>query len=126
MSASSARMFISSSTMRIRPCGSMSSNNMPWPGSWGCKKRLEPRLQGRGLEAEGTGGALVANAAVAVDEVEAIGPRRVGGLGVVLHVVEERGDAQAQPGDAGAGHGHPLGQVPGVGEDHVLLEVAGH
>src|SRR5512142_2122216 len=54
-----------------------------------------------GVEAEGTGLALVDDAAVGVDEVNAVGPAGVGLLGGVGKIVEQCGELDAELADAG-------------------------
>src|SRR5688572_31071202 len=53
-------------------------------------ERADRRLELVGRETEGAAAAVVGDAAVDVDEVEPIGPGRVGGVHRVVDVVNER------------------------------------
>ena len=77
------------------------------------------------MEAEGSGLALEADLALAVDQVQAVGPAGVGALGGVPGIVQKRGELDLQVADAGGGYVRTLVLVFGVGEEHLLAQIDG-
>ena len=77
------------------------------------------------MEAEGAGLALEADLALAIDEIEAVGPAGVGALGGVPGIVQKRGELDLQVADAGGGHVGALVLGFGIGEEHLLSQVDG-
>lgn len=99
----------------------------PWTSSscGGSDDALEGFFQLRGMEAVGAGGAFEGNAALRVDDVEAIGPGGVGLLGGVVDGVDQGGDFDFQAADAGLGDGFAFGGGFGIGVNDVLALVDG-
>src|SRR6185295_17029625 len=64
---------------------------------------LERLFDCGGLEPERARRALVGDAAVAIDDVEAVRPRGIGALDAVVGIVDERRQLDAQLGEADAG-----------------------
>ncbi len=83
-------------------------------------------LQLFGVEAEGAGLALVRHATGCVNQVEAIGPRRVRLLGGVTEFVEHRGNVDSQLAHAGSGDGSAFLFAPRTRENNLLFYVALH
>lgn len=79
-----------------------------------------------GLESEGTGAALVGDAAVGIDQVDAIGPAGVLSLSRVAEFVEDRGELNPQLADAEACDRCAFFLVPRTGEDDFILDIALH
>ena len=77
------------------------------------------------MEAEGARLALEADLALAIDQIEAVGPAGVGALGGVPGIVQKRGELDLQVADAGGGYVRTLVLVFGVGEEHLLAQVDG-
>ena len=78
------------------------------------------------MEAEGAGLALVDDAALGVDEVNAVGPAGVGLLGGVGEIVEQRGELDAELADAGGSEFSTFVLRFWAREDDVVLDVALH
>src|SRR3989442_1421409 len=78
-------------------------------GSW--DQPLEGERDFLRMETEGPGPALIGDAAVIVDNVEAIGPARVGLLGRVVDVIDQGGEMNAQLGEAILSNGTPLLEI---------------
>lgn len=77
------------------------------------------------MEAVGAWSAFEGDAALFVDEVEAIGPGGIGFLGGVVDGVDEGGDLDVQAADAGTGDGFAFGGGFGIGVDDLLAFVDG-
>lgn len=79
----------------------------------------------RGFEADGAGSGFVNDLTLLADEIEAAGPRGVGGFGCILHVVDDGGERDAEGPDAGGGvvvfHGLGFGGF----EEHLFFNIAG-
>ena len=79
-----------------------------------------------GLESERTGLAFVGDAAVGVDEVQAVGPGGVGLLRCVTEFVEDGGELDAELAHAGSGDEAAFVFILRAGEDDLILDVALH
>lgn len=76
------------------------------------------------VEAEGTGFAFIDDAALLIDEVEAVGPAGVSLLGRVIEVIEDGRELDAEFADAGVGDFAALVEVAGAGEDDTVFDIA--
>src|SRR6266849_10222266 len=72
----------------------------PWLACAGGCNAIELRFQKRRIEAKWSRLRLERYAAAAIDQVDAVGPSGVGALGRVAHVVDQRGNLDAQLPDA--------------------------
>lgn len=79
-----------------------------------------------GLESEGTGAALVCDAAVGVDQINAIGPAGVLPLSRIAELVEHRGKPDPQLAHAEPCKRRAFLLVPGTCEDDLILNIALH
>jgi hypothetical protein len=79
-----------------------------------------------GFEAEGAGFALVDYLALVIDEVQAIGPAGVGGLGGITELIENGGQLDSELADAGPGYERAFFFALGAGEDNLVLDIALH
>ena len=78
------------------------------------------------LEAEGAGAAFEGYVVVGVDEIDAVGPARVGLLGGVAEFVEHGREFDAQFADAGSGDRRALGFIFRTGQDDLIADVGFH
>ena len=78
------------------------------------------------LESKRAGLAFIDDAALVVDQVDAIGPSRIGALGGIAELVEDRGKFDSKLAYAGAGDQSALLFVFWAGEDNSVLNVALH
>ena len=77
------------------------------------------------VEAEGARAGFVGDLAIAIDDVEAIGPAGVIVLGGVLEIVDERGEFNSELHDAELAHLFALFEIFRSSEDYVIVEVIG-
>jgi hypothetical protein len=87
---------------------------------------LQSGLQVVGFESEGAGLAFVDNAAGGVDQVEAIGPGRVGGFGGIAEFVEHRRNFDAKFAYAGSGNRAAFLFIARAGKNDAVFDVALH
>jgi hypothetical protein len=87
---------------------------------------LKGCAKGVGMEAERTGLAFVGDAAILIDQVDAVGPSGVGLLGGVTEFVEDGGEFDSELANAGAGDQAALVFVARAREDNVVLDVRLH
>src|SRR5258708_7550465 len=78
------------------------------------------------LEAERAGGTLVGNAAVRVDDVEAVGPARGRALDAVVGLVDDGREVDAEAEHAGASGSGSLVERLRARHEHVLADVHPH
>jgi hypothetical protein len=91
--------------------------------------RIEPSEGGGefvGLESEGAGTALVGDAAVGIDQVNAVGPTGILPLGGVAEFVEDGGELDPKLAHAEAGDGCAFLLVPGTCENDFIFNIALH
>lgn len=79
-----------------------------------------------GLESEWAGAALVRDASVGIDQIDAIGPAGVLSLSRVAELVEDRRELNPQLAHAEAGDRCAFFLVPGAGEDDLIFDIALH
>jgi hypothetical protein len=87
---------------------------------------VEGGFQSIGLETERTRRSFVSDSAVAIDQVEAIGPGRVGGFGGVAEFIEQGRNLDAELSHTGSGNKCPFLFAARTGEDDFVLDVALH
>jgi len=78
------------------------------------------------VEAEGAWGAFVDDLALAVDQVEAVGPAGVLALDGVIDAIDQRGKANAEGPHTAIGDVKALGVGLRIAEDDVVADVAAH
>jgi hypothetical protein len=91
-----------------------------------CVFRIELCLQKRRIEAEWPRFRFERHAAAAVDQADAVGPSGVRAFGRVAHVVDQRGNLDAQLRDAAGRDARSFVETPRQPENNALPDVAGH
>src|SRR5713101_6286502 len=98
----------------------------PWLACAGGCNALELRFQKRRIEAKWSRLRLERYAAAAIDQVDAVGPSGVGALGRVAHVVDQRGNLDAQLPDPAGRDARSFLETPRQPENDALPDVTGH
>src|SRR5579875_3306542 len=94
--------------------------------SFGSKIRLEGLREEPGVEAEGSRFRFEANASVATDQIEAVGPAGVLGFHAILNGIEQRGNRDVELSHARGRDTGALFIGSRISKEHVLFDIALH
>src|SRR5450755_1794137 len=106
--------------LKLQTCSLSSSERLR------LRQLLDRRFQICRMESKWPRLALVRDLSFSVDQVQPIGPARVGDLGMVFEPVDHRRKLDAQLAHTGSSYERALGFVLGTGEDHLVLDIALH